>query len=103
MEIESSTLRLDADDLANSKLMGVELPSGSISGGLLVAGGESLVFVAFSEIDADAGDELLVPPDTRLAVTSAERAHLHEQPVTVLEVRPRETDDRGGAGGRVGP
>lgn len=102
MEIEGSTLRLDADDLANSKLMGVELPSGAISGGLLVANGERLVFLAFSDVDVEAGDDLLVPPDLRLIVDTVREADLDDHPVTVLGVRPTEADGRRGPGRAVG-
>lgn len=93
MDIDDGTLRLESEDFAHGTLMGVELPSASLSGGLLVAEHDSLVFVLFSEEDVQAGDVVRVPPDLRFSVVSARHATLREQPVTVLELRPREDDD----------
>lgn len=93
MEIEGSTLRLDADDRQNSLMMSLELPAGSSSGGLLVAEGGSLVFVLFAHEDLEAADEVVVPSGQRFTVTSSRHAYLDEVPVTVLRVRPSDTGD----------
>lgn len=71
-------------------MMRVTLPSGSASGGLLIARSERPVFVLFSDDTPETGDRLTVPPARRFRITSVQKARLREQRVTVLEVRPED-------------
>lgn len=99
MEIEGSTLRLDANDREQGVLTSVELPDGSGSGGVLVAEGDTPVFVLFADEALEVGDEVeVVASRRRFTITYVRHAHLGEQRVTALGIRAPDTEVPGVSG-----
>lgn len=80
-----STLRFEATYRQHGALMRVELPDGSVSGGLLVRDG-SLVLVLFEELTLEVGDRVVTTRGRRLTVASVHHGQLNGEPVTALEV-----------------
>lgn len=80
-----STLRFEATYRQHGALTRVELPDGSVSGGLLVRD-DSLVLVLFEELALEVGDRVVTARGRRLTVASVHHGQLNGEPVTALEV-----------------
>lgn len=89
-----STLRFEATCRQQGALTRVELPDGSVSGGLLVRD-ESLVLVLFEELPLKAGDTVVATRGRRLTVVSVHHGELNGEPVTALEVEAEERPEQG--------
>jgi hypothetical protein len=89
-----STLRFEANYRQHGALTRVELPDGSVSGGLLVRG-DRPVLVLFEELALETGDVVVAARDRRLTVASVHHGQLNGEPVTALEV---EAQERGSGG-----
>ncbi|MFW6192825.1 MAG: hypothetical protein ACOC83_04990 [Gemmatimonadota bacterium] len=68
-------------------LSSLELPDGSMCGGMLVGDGEGTVLRLFSEVDLHPGDEVELPGDRYLSVTGTRHRVLDDFLVTELAVQ----------------
>lgn len=83
-----STLRFEAICRQQGALTRVELPNGSVSGGLLVRD-DPTVLVVFEDLSLEVGDEVITARGRRLTVGSVHHGELNGEAVTALEVQER--------------
>lgn len=76
-----------SSDRKKEVLSSLELPDGSMCGGLLVDDGDARVLRLYAEQDLKPGDEVELPGDRYLSVTAVRRKALDDHPVTELEVQ----------------
>lgn len=71
-------MRPDDGDQRGAVLTSVELPDGSVSGGLLLRSKEELVLQLYAEVDLEAGEEVRVPGDRYFTVTDVRTGHVDD-------------------------